>query len=99
MKIAPIADVKAKLSEYVSECRNGAVVVTRNGKPAAALIAIRDDDDLERVLLSESLVLRRLLAKAEKRIRAGHALAHDEFWTVAEARYQAKRRPRVAKSR
>jgi prevent-host-death family protein len=99
MRIAPIAEVKARLSEYVTECRNGAVVVTRNGRPAAALVAIRDDEDLERVLLSESPALRRLLAAAEQRVRAGQSLGHAEFWTVAESRPRAKPPARVAKRR
>jgi prevent-host-death family protein len=99
MRIAPIADVKARLSEYVTECRNGAVVVTRNGRPAAALVAIRDDEDLERILLSESPALRRLLADAEKRMRAGHSVGHAEFWQVADSRRRDKPRARAPKRR
>ena len=34
MRIAPLADVKARLSAYVDECgAEGPVVITRNGNP------------------------------------------------------------------
>lgn len=84
MKIAPVAEVKAKFSEYISECRNGAVVVTKNGKAAAALIPINSDDDLERILLTQSKALQKILARAEKGIRAKGGTKHDEFWSQME---------------
>ncbi|NJR61613.1 MAG: type II toxin-antitoxin system Phd/YefM family antitoxin [Cyanobacteria bacterium CRU_2_1] len=56
MKIAPLADVKAQLSAYVEQAQNeGPIVITRNGKAVAVLIAPTDDDDLESLLLSRSL--------------------------------------------
>jgi prevent-host-death family protein len=43
MKIAALADVKAHLSAYVDECENeGPVIITRNGKAAAVLLAPKD---------------------------------------------------------
>jgi prevent-host-death family protein len=47
MRIAPLADVKARLSAYLDECgAEGPVVITRNGKAAAVLLVPYDDDDL-----------------------------------------------------
>jgi prevent-host-death family protein len=47
MKIAALADVKAHLSAYVDACENeGSVIITRNGKAAAVLLAPKDNDDL-----------------------------------------------------
>ncbi len=38
MRIAPIADVKARLSAYLHECgTEGPIVITRNGKAVAVL--------------------------------------------------------------
>lgn len=55
MRIAPVADVKARLSAYLDECEaEGPIVITRNGKPAAVLLTPRDSDDLERLLLGRS---------------------------------------------
>jgi len=37
MKIAPVADVKARLSAYLEECETeGRVIITRNGKAVSA---------------------------------------------------------------
>ena len=38
MKIASVADVKARLSAYLKESEAGPVVVTRNGKAVAVLL-------------------------------------------------------------
>ena len=56
MRIAPLADVKARLSAYLDECGlEGPVVITRNGKAAAVLLVPYDDDDLERLIESGEL--------------------------------------------
>ena len=49
MKIASIAEVKAKLSSYVKASATGPVVVTRNGKAVAVLLGVDDDEELERL--------------------------------------------------
>jgi antitoxin (DNA-binding transcriptional repressor) of toxin-antitoxin stability system len=38
MKIAPLADVKARFSSYLKESEEGPIIVTRNGKPVAMLL-------------------------------------------------------------
>ena len=39
MRVAPLADVKARLSAYVDECgAEGPIVITRNGKAVAVLL-------------------------------------------------------------
>lgn len=80
MRIAPLADVKANLSKFVEQCREGPVVITKNGRPAAMLVCVSDEDDLERMLVSYSPRLRRLLDQAAANARAGRRLSHDEFW-------------------
>ena len=80
MKMAPIAEVKAKFSEYINECKNGTVIVTKNGRPAAALISIDGDDDLERILFSNSKRLHEILEAAENRIKKTGGLSHKEVW-------------------
>jgi len=55
MRIAPLADVKARLSAYVEQCEtDGPVIITRNGKAVAVLLAPVDDDDLESLILARS---------------------------------------------
>jgi prevent-host-death family protein len=84
MRIAPLADVKANLSKFVEQCQDSPVVITKNGRPAAMLICITDEDDLERMLISYSPKLRRMLDQAAASARAGHKLGHDEFWAEVD---------------
>ena len=51
MKIASVADVKAKFSGYLKASEQGPVIVTKNGKPVAMLLSITDEDEIERMLL------------------------------------------------
>ncbi len=81
MRVASLAEVKAKLSTYLKEAEeSGPVVITRNGRAVAVIIAPVDDDDLERLLLSRSPRFQALLNKSRESIRAGSAVSHEEFW-------------------
>jgi prevent-host-death family protein len=91
MRIASLADVKAKLSAYVDECQTeGPIVITRNGKPVAVLLAPQDNDDLERLLLARNPRFQALMAQAEESIKAGRTLSSDEFWRQAYTRADAR---------
>jgi len=93
MKIASLADVKAHLSAYVDEAEaEGPVIITRNGKAVAVLLAPTDDEDLEQLVLSRSPRFRALLNKSRQSLKAGKGLARDKFWQTVEAR-NAKRSP------
>ncbi len=86
MKIAPVAEVKARLSQYLDEAQEGPVVVTRNGRPVAVLAAVTDPDDLERLVLAHTPRFRRLLDEAERRIQEGGGVPHDDFWAAVEGK-------------
>ena len=84
MRIASVADVKAKLSAYIEASKAGPVVVTKNGKPVAILLAMQDQEELERTLMAYSPKLQRILQRAEKQIQAGRGMKHEEFWQELE---------------
>ncbi len=87
MKVASLADVKARLSAYIDELpTKGPVVITRNGKAAAVLIAPQDDDDLERLLLARSPQLKAILDQSRQSLKAGKGLSRDEFWKTVRSR-------------
>ena len=44
---ANVRSIKSKLSAYIQASREGPVVVTRNGKAVAVVIAVEDDDKLD----------------------------------------------------
>jgi prevent-host-death family protein len=80
MKIASVAEVKAKLSGYIKASQAGPVVVTKNGKPVAVLLSVQDEDEIERLLMTYSPKLQRILQAAEKQIREGKGVKHKDFW-------------------
>jgi prevent-host-death family protein len=92
MKIASVADVKAHFSAYLRASEQGPVVVTRNGKPAAVLLAVSDEDELERLLMAHSPRLQAILAAARGRIEAGAGIRDDEFWKDVEGVKETKKR-------
>jgi prevent-host-death family protein len=75
VKLASIAEAKAKLSDYVERCRRETVVLTKHGHPRAALVPLEDDNDLERFLLSRNPPFLRLLARSERSGRVSLAEA------------------------
>jgi len=81
MRVASVAEVKAKLSTYLKEAEEtGPVVITRNGRAAAVLLAPVDDDDLENLLLARSPRFQALLRRSRESIRDAGAVPHAEFW-------------------
>jgi prevent-host-death family protein len=92
MRIVPIADAKARLSAYVDQCvDDGPVIITRNGKPVAVLLAPVDEDDLDQLMLTRSKRFQTLLNKSRRSIAAGKGLSRDEFWRTVRDRHSAKK--------
>ena len=86
-RIAPLADVKARLSAYIEESQTvGPVVITRNGKAVAVLVSPVDDDDVESLVLARSPRLQKLLKKSRASIAAGRGLSANEFWSAVSKR-------------
>jgi prevent-host-death family protein len=79
MKLVSIAEGKAKLSEYVDECRRQPVVLTKHGHPRAALLPLDDEDDLERFLLARNPRFQDLLARSAKSGRTSLADAETQL--------------------
>jgi prevent-host-death family protein len=85
MKIASVADIKARLSAYLKESQRGPVVITRNGKAVAVLLAITGEDELERLLLAHSRKFQALLDTSRRQIEQIGGLTHDQFWREVES--------------
>jgi len=85
MRIASVADVKAKFSGYLKASEQGPVVVTKNGRPVAMLLSIKDEDEIERMLLAHSPKFQSILEVAEQQIREGKGIKHEDFWRDIES--------------
>jgi len=86
MKIASVADVKARFSAFLKASKSGPVVVTRNGKPAAVLLSVDDEDEIERLTLAYSPKFQKMLSLARQQIREGRGIRHEDFWREVEDR-------------
>jgi prevent-host-death family protein len=92
MRIAPLADVKARLSAYVDECgADGPIVITRNGKAVAVLLVPNDDDDLERLLLERSPRFQAMLNRSRQSIKGGDGLSEEDFWMAVRKRAEVRK--------
>jgi prevent-host-death family protein len=68
MKIENLREVKTRFSRYVKELpKSGSVVITKNGRPCAALVPITEDTDLEALALSQNKRFWKLVDNAIER--------------------------------
>ncbi len=86
MKIASVADVKAHFSTFLKDSKKGPVVVTKNGRPAAVLLSVEDEDELDRLAMAYSPKLKKILALARQQIKEHSGISHAEFWKEVEAK-------------
>ena len=80
MKIAPVAEIKARFSSYLKQCERGPVIVTKNGRPVAVFVPISDEDELKRLVLAHKPRFRRLMDAAEQRINSEGGRRREDFW-------------------
>jgi hypothetical protein len=59
--------------------------VTKNGRPVAVLLSIKDEDEIERMILAYSPKFQNILELAEQEIREGKGIKHEDFWREVEA--------------
>ena len=92
MTTIPLADAKARLSAVLDEVRDTheRVVITRNGRPEAVIMAVSDLEALEETLdlLSTPGAVDQI-RQAEADIAAGHAIDADELRRQMAARARA----------
>ena len=91
MKFASVAEVKAHFSSYLRASEQGPVVVTRNGKPVAVVLAVTDEEELERLMMAHSPGLQAILEAARQRIRAGAGIRNEDFWMEMESEKETRK--------
>ncbi|TAJ82242.1 type II toxin-antitoxin system Phd/YefM family antitoxin [bacterium] len=84
MKGVSATKVKARFSNYLEQCTEGPVIVTKNGRPTAVLLAVSDEEELERLVLAHTPRFMGLLDNAEKRIGRSGGIEHKEFWRAVK---------------
>lgn len=85
MRIAPVAEVKAHLSSYLEQSKEGPIIITKSGRPVAVLVSAPEGDELERLVLAYTPKFRQLLDAAEQRIQQTGGIMHEDFWESVES--------------
>ncbi|HVN27266.1 MAG TPA: type II toxin-antitoxin system prevent-host-death family antitoxin [Candidatus Binataceae bacterium] len=68
MKVENIREVKTRFSRYIKDLpKSGSVLITKNGRPCAALVPVTEDTDLEVMALSQNKRFWKLIDKAIER--------------------------------
>ena len=94
MKTVSAEKVQAKFPAYLRAAAKGPVVVTRNAKPVALLISLKNADEIERWAMSNCPKLRKLLDASLAAIEAGKGIPHDRFWKEIEEMRKTGRKAR-----
>ena len=99
MKIASVAEIKSQFSAFLKASEAGPVVVTRNGRAVAVIVGVKDEDEIERLLMAYSPRLQAILEASRKQIHEGEVLGHEAFWAEVEASRASSRRGPKGKPR
>lgn len=90
MKAVSAAKIAARFSDYLEASREQPVLVTRNGKPVAVLLAVQNQAEAEQLALGRVRSLRSILQEADGQIQQGAGIPHDQFWREVEQARRAK---------
>jgi len=90
MKTVSAAKIAAQFNDYLRASREHPILVTRNGKPVAMLMAVQDQADAEQLALGRLRPLRSILQEGQEQIQQGEGIPHDQFWRELEQARAAK---------
>jgi prevent-host-death family protein len=96
VKTASAAEIAAQFNNYLEASREQPVLITRNGKPVAVLLAVRDKAQAEELVGRRPRSLRSVFAKAHAQLERGEGIPHEEFWGQVE---ESRRAGRPARTR
>lgn len=91
MKTASAAKIAAQFNDYLEASREQPVLITRNGKPVAVLVAVRDKAEAEHLAAGRPRSLRSIFEEAHEQIQTGGGIPHDQFWREVEQARRARR--------
>ena len=91
MKTASAAKIAAQFNDYLEASREQPVLITRNGKPVAVLLAVQDKAQAEQLAAGGARSLRSIFAEAHEQIDKGAGIPSNQFWRELEQSRRAKR--------
>lgn len=93
MKTVSAAKIAVQFNDYLEASREQPVLVTRNGKPVAVLLAVKDQADAEQLARRRVRSLRSILQEGHEQIQQGKGIPHDQFWQEVEHLRRTKQQP------
>ena len=90
MRIEPVRAVRDRLSEMIKTLSRGPVIITKNGKPCAALVELGESADLEAFLIAHNS---RLMSLIDRGMSERGGIALDDVERKV-ARRERKHKPR-----
>ena len=79
MKVANTVDLKNKTNKLLREVMKGEpVIITYRGKPAASLVALKEED-LEDFILEHSPKIKKMVDQAEADRTAGRLIPFEQY--------------------
>jgi prevent-host-death family protein len=94
MKSVSAARVAAQFDEYLAASREQPVLVTRNGKPVAVLLAVRNKAQAKQAAEGRCRSLQSIFQEAHLQLQKGGGIPHDQFWAQVEESRRARPSPR-----
>jgi prevent-host-death family protein len=92
VKTASAAKIAAQFDDYLEFSRQQPVLVTRNGKPVAVLMAVQDKADAEQLASGRSRSLRSVLEEGHEIRRPLMGVFDPPSESVQRRRFSARRR-------
>ncbi len=84
MKTVSAAKIAAQFNDYLKASREQPVLITRNGKPIAVLLAVQNQAEAEQFARGQVRSLRSILQEGHEQIQRGEGIPHDQFWREVE---------------
>ncbi len=79
MRVANTVELKNKTNKILREVMESSpVIITYRGKPAASLVALTEED-MEDFIIQHSPKVRKMIAEAQKDMRAGKVISLDDY--------------------
>jgi len=93
VKRVSAAKIAAQFNDYLEASREQPVLVTRNGKPVAVLLAVHDQAEAEQFARGQVRSLRSILQESHEQIQRGKGIPHDQFWREVEQMRATEHQP------
>lgn len=94
MKTVEMAEATASLSDYARKVRKETLIVTRRGKPVAALMPVDARTDLENLVVTTHPTFRAIMERSEARYNAEGGLSTKQVRARLAAQRKAGRKIR-----